>query len=54
MFGERAHVRLAHDEPAAMQRLERALQDAGVHVESIRPVQTSLEDVFIARLEKSA
>jgi ABC-2 type transport system ATP-binding protein len=50
-FGERAHVRTAVDDRDAAARIERALRDAGLTVASIRPVQTSLEDVFIARLE---
>ncbi len=35
-------------------RLTRALEDAGLVVESIRPIPTSLEDVFIARLGERA
>jgi len=50
-FGERAHVRTARDDQDAMARIERALREGGLTVESIRPIQTSLEDVFIARLE---
>ena len=50
-FGERAHVRTARDDRDAMARIERALREGGLTVESIRPIQTSLEDVFIARLE---
>ena len=34
-------------------RLEAALRAAGLTVDSLRPVQTSLEDVFIARLEEA-
>ena len=50
MFGERAHVRIADDEPGADEWLARMLASADVAVESIRPVAPSLEDVFIARL----
>jgi len=50
-FGERAHVRTARDDQDAMARIERAIREGGLTVESIRPIQTSLEDVFIARLE---
>jgi ABC-2 type transport system ATP-binding protein len=50
MFGERAHVRLDEDGRASADDLKRDLQDAGLVVESVRPVATSLEDVFIARL----
>ena len=53
MFGERAHVRTARDDREAAARIEAALRAAGLAVESIRPIQTSLEDVFIARLEEA-
>src|SRR5438552_2473074 len=53
MFGERAHVRLRTDDRDGSTRLEAALRGAGLVVESIRPIQTSLEDVFIARLEEA-
>ena len=53
MFGERAHVRIAGDDRQTLARLENALRGAGLVVESIRPIQTSLEDVFIARLEEA-
>jgi drug efflux transport system ATP-binding protein len=53
MFGERAHVRLARDEGDAAARLEAGLRASGLDVASIRPIQTSLEDVFIARLEEA-
>jgi len=53
MFGERAHVRLRTDDRDGSTRLEAALRAAGLSVESIRPIQTSLEDVFIARLEEA-
>jgi len=53
MFGERAHVRTARDDREAPARIEAALGAAGLAVESIRPIQTSLEDVFIARLEEA-
>jgi ABC-2 type transport system ATP-binding protein len=54
MFGERAHVRLntpARDEAAA-EELSSPLIRAGLRVTSVRPIATSLEDVFIARLHK--
>ena len=53
MFGERAHVRIAGDNRQTLARLENAVRGAGLVVESIRPIQTSLEDVFIARLEEA-
>ena len=51
MFGERAHVRLSSsDADKTVSRLTSRLADAGLQVTSIRPIATSLEDVFIARL----
>ena len=50
MFGERAHVRMARDEGDASAALATALRTAGVDVTSVRPIQTSLEDIFIAKL----
>jgi ABC-2 type transport system ATP-binding protein len=52
-FGERAHVRTDRDDRDAAARIESALRAAGLTVESIRPIQNSLEDVFIARLEEA-
>src|SRR5207302_10601812 len=49
MFGERAHVRLRSDDREGSARLEAAPRAAGLTVDSIRPIQTSLEDVLIAR-----
>lgn len=52
LFGERAHVRF---EPGAPQadpaRLSAFLKELGVEPESVRRIPTSLEDVFIARLQ---
>ena len=50
MFGERAHVRLGEDGHASADDLRQELRAAGLTVESVRPIATSLEDVFIARL----
>jgi ABC-2 type transport system ATP-binding protein len=50
MFGERAHVRFDEDGRASADDLKQELHGAGLVVESVRPVATSLEDVFIARL----
>jgi len=53
MFGERAHVRLdSGDGPAGSQMLAGHLAAAGLPVVSVRPIATSLEDVFIARLHE--
>ncbi len=54
MFGERAHVRAAVGAPIDAGTLRRDLLDAGLAVESVRPITTSLEDVFIARLTDAA
>jgi hypothetical protein len=51
MFGERIHVRLNPDAPpGALNRLRQAFVDAGVRDFTLRPIPTSLEDVFIARI----
>jgi ABC-2 type transport system ATP-binding protein len=50
MFGERAHLRLRDDTPDRSDLIASALGGAGLTVTSVRPIQTSLEDVFIARL----
>jgi len=53
MFGERAHVRLVMSDEKAAERVDSALRSAGLAVESVRPIATSLEDVFIARLSEA-
>jgi ABC-2 type transport system ATP-binding protein len=53
MFGERAHVRLVMSDDKAAERVASALGSAGLAVESVRPIATSLEDVFIARLTEA-
>ena len=52
MFGERAHVLIDGVDAAAGERLAAALAQAGLGVTSIRPIASSLEDVFIARLHQ--
>jgi ABC-2 type transport system ATP-binding protein len=54
MFGERAHVRFGQDLPDAEARLRSSLTAAGLDVASVRPIATSLEDVFIARLAEAS
>jgi drug efflux transport system ATP-binding protein len=54
MFGERVHVRLARSDEAALEGLADRLRREGVDVRSVRPIATSLEDVFIARLREAA
>jgi ABC-2 type transport system ATP-binding protein len=57
MFGERAHVRLGRpgDDAGAdaADALSSQARAAGLAVTSVRPIATSLEDVFIARLHDS-
>jgi ABC-2 type transport system ATP-binding protein len=54
-FGERLHATLpgvpAAEAGAAASRLAADLRSHGLEVESARPVQPSLEDIFIARIE---
>ena len=50
MFGERAHVLMGSAEAGAADRLRSILAQANLTVTSVRPIATSLEDVFIARL----
>ena len=54
MFGERAHVRVAKADPATPGRIVSALGAAGLEGASVRPIATSLEDVFIARLDEAS
>lgn len=54
MFGERAHVRMLHADAHSAAALAARLSEAGMHVASIRPIATSLEDVFIARLHEAS
>jgi drug efflux transport system ATP-binding protein len=51
MFGARAHVRMNRAEGAADSIASR-LTAAGLTVNSVRPIATSLEDVFIAKLHE--
>jgi ABC-2 type transport system ATP-binding protein len=52
MFGERAHVLMDREETGAADRLTSILAQANLTVISVRPIATSLEDVFIARLHQ--
>ena len=47
LFGDRAHVRLAHRRGNEVQDVTAALERAGVRVAGVRPIPASLEDVFI-------
>ncbi|HET7373664.1 MAG TPA: hypothetical protein VFJ20_09765, partial [Gemmatimonadaceae bacterium] len=53
MFGERAHVRVARADSTTIAALRAALEQAGFRVDEIRPIATSLEDVFIAKLHEA-
>ena len=53
MFGERAHVRLVRSVEQASERIVATLRAADLTVESVRPIATSLEDVFITRLSEA-
>ncbi len=49
LFGDRVHL-LAEDPQAALQQAERALAAQGLQVGPHRPIEPSLEDVFVALL----
>ena len=51
LFGGRVHVRTANVEAATA--LPSQLESAGLTVTSIRPIQPTLEDVFISRLSEA-
>ncbi len=57
-YGERLHAALPgvprQDADGAVRRLAETLREAGIAVESARPVLPSLEDVFISRVRASA
>jgi ABC-2 type transport system ATP-binding protein len=53
MFGERAHVRMDSAAADAADLLAARAAAAGLPVTSVRPIATSLEDVFIARLHEA-
>jgi ABC-2 type transport system ATP-binding protein len=50
VFGERIHITLDDDSPACEERFRAALRATPLADVPVRPVQPSLEDVFIARL----
>ncbi len=50
VFGERIHITLDDDSPACEERFRAALRATPLAGVPVRPVQPSLEDVFIARL----
>ena len=53
LFGERAHVRLQESDPSqGVAALSARLRAAGLGEAAVRPIPTSLEDVFVAKLEE--
>jgi ABC-2 type transport system ATP-binding protein len=54
IFGERIHITLDDDSPQSEARFTAALRETPLGDVPVRPVQPSLEDVFIARLAGSA
>jgi hypothetical protein len=50
VFGERVHVTLAEESGAIEERFRAALHGTALAGASVRQVQPSLEDVFIAQL----
>jgi ABC-2 type transport system ATP-binding protein len=50
VFGERVHITLDDDSPACEERFRSALRATPLADVPVRPLQPSLEDVFIARL----
>ena len=53
LFGGRAHIRMAETAAASAETLRAQLESAGLTVSSLRPIQTTLEDVFISRLSEA-
>jgi len=53
IFGSRLHVSMDDDAEIAKARLTRQLEAAGIHVERVSEERYSLEDVFIAVVEKA-
>jgi ABC-2 type transport system ATP-binding protein len=53
MFGDRAHVQMVRSGPEVASMLAARAAEAGLGVTSVRPIATSLEDVFIARLREA-
>lgn len=51
-FGERLHVTLAPGARVDADRVSASLRSAGVEIESLREVDPSLEDIFIARIHE--
>jgi ABC-2 type transport system ATP-binding protein len=47
LFGDRVHV-VTHDHAATRERIQAALAKAGLDASGIRPVEPSLEDVFVS------
>ncbi len=54
LFGDRLHVQLASRTPDAVAQFRAALRGSGLAAVDVRPVPSSLEDVFIAQLSAAA
>jgi ABC-2 type transport system ATP-binding protein len=50
LFGDRVHV-VAHDPEAAARQSRELLQRGGIHLESVRVMEPTLEDVFVSVLD---
>ncbi len=53
LFGDRVHVIVEGDAPAAARRLTARLEREAIHVLETREQDYSLEDVFLAIVEKN-
>ncbi|OQB78217.1 MAG: putative ABC transporter ATP-binding protein YbhF [Planctomycetes bacterium ADurb.Bin126] len=47
LFGDRVHI-VTQDPDASRRQVESALREAGLEIAAIRPIQPSLEDVFVS------
>jgi ABC-2 type transport system ATP-binding protein len=53
LFGDRLHVVIDEEPMDGIRRVTRDLNGAGIHVSKAYPERYSLEDVFIAVVEKA-
>jgi ABC-2 type transport system ATP-binding protein len=53
LFGERLHVITENDSANAIKETAKRLDENGLHVNSVREIPFSLEDVFISIVEKA-
>lgn len=53
MFGDRLHIHVRQESTASvLERLPHEIEEAGGHLSSLQPVSPSLEDVFLALVDK--